>query len=299
MLINILGPALEPAQSWVAKAVLDKVVSGNATMLRSDLVGLLPLAATVFFVLAAVRMISHFLDKVLDARLKIDLQRFYFDRRLKQVPAEDVSRMIYDCEQARKMVDILQRDFWVVVIGLPAVLVWQLTLSAEWVAPLVLAASPTILLTLLLGPAVRRWSGRRLESVAVISDAVCGNDRDQLHRGQTAFFRSSVRFEVCKKAAEVITELMLWLGLGSLLLFACFVPVFPEKITGGDLAAFLVNLKLLSKPLQELSKLYTKVHECYPAVQRVFASEPSAGHSRFSSAAIHQAGPKSLLGEES
>lgn len=279
MLINILGPALEPAQSWVAKTVLDKVTAGDTTMLRSDLIGLLPLAATVFIVLATVRMVSHLLDKVLDAHLKIDMQRFYFDRRLKQVPAEDVSRMIYDCEQARKIVDILQKDMWVVLIGLPAVILWQLKLSADWVTPLVLAALPAMLLTLVLGPAVRRWSGRRLESVAAISGAVCENDRDQLCDGQAAFFHSSVRFEVCKKATEVLTDLMLWLGLAFLLLFAWFIPVFPEKITGGDLAAFLVNLKLLSKPLQELGKLYMKAHECYPAIQRVFASEASTDQS--------------------
>lgn len=276
ILINVLGPALEPAQSWIAKVALDKLTGSNATMLRTDLIGLLPMTATAFIVLATVRMISHVLDRVLDAQLKIDMQRFYFDRRLKQVPAEDVSRMIYDCEQARKMVDILQKDMWVVVIGLPAVIVWQLKLSADWVTPLVLAALPAMLLTLVLGPAVRRWSGRRLESIAAISSAVCGNDREQLCDGQTAFFHSSVRFEVCKKATEVLTDLMLWLGLAFLLLFAWFVPIFPEKITGGDLAAFLVNLKLLSKPLQELGKLYMKAHECHPAVQRVFVRQLSA-----------------------
>jgi len=261
--LSILGPALEPAQGWAAKSVLDRITQKNRVLARSDLIVFLP------GVLAALHMVSHVLDKVLDARIKIDLQRSYLERQFLRLPGEDVPKTIYDCEQARKIVDIVQRDMWVVLIGLPAVLVWQLRLAPEWVIPLALASVPPLCITLFLGPAVSRWSRRRLEAVTAISGAVCENDRARLLQSQALFYRSSVWFEVCKKSTDVAGQLALWLGLAVLLAASRFVPVLPDEVTAGDLALFVVNLKLIGKPFQELGRLYVKIHESYPAVIRV------------------------------
>jgi hypothetical protein len=272
IVFGIAAPALQPAQAWIAKSVLDRLTTRGVSFDRQELLSFFPLVIGVFALLGGIQFVRHALDKILDAQLKIDFQRFYFDHHRCGSAAEDVSRTFNDCEQARKMVDILQTDIWVVAIGLPAVLVWQLRLAREWVVPLLVTTLPALALVVFLGPLVGRWSRRRLEALARISGAVCASDRSGLHAGQAVFFRSSVCFEVYKKAAEVLGELVLWLGLAVLLLGSAFLPLLPEQISAGELASFLVNVNLLRKPLQEAGKMYVKIHESYPGVLRVFAS---------------------------
>jgi len=274
MTLSILGPALEPAQSWLAKEVLDGLTKKGAVLRRGDLPVFVPLVLGVLAVLAGISLLGHLLDKILDAKLKIDFQRFYFDRHLRYHAGEDISRTFNDCEQARKMVDILQRDIWVIVIGLPSVLIWQMHLASGWVVPLIVATLPSLLFTVLLGPFVRRWSRRRLEAMAGISGAVCDVDRPRLHRSQRVYYRSSVWFELTKKSAEVLTDFILWTGLAVVLLFSWMLPILPEQVYAGDLAAFVVNIRLLGKPLREVGKLYVKVHESHPAVLRIFTPAP-------------------------
>lgn len=77
-----------------------------------------------------------------------------------------------------------------------------------------------------------------------------------------------LRFEVVKQAAEVIGDMTRWVGLAVILLISPLTPIIPHEISAGALAAFLVNLKLLGKPVQELGKMYIKLQESYPAVLR-------------------------------
>lgn len=270
IILSIISPIVEPVQAFMAKNILDRLTAKNAVFLRHNIAGFIPLIARIFIILTAIRLINHLADKIVDARLKIAFQQFYFDRQLRQNAGEDVSRTINDCEQARKIVDVIQKDIWVVIIGLPSVLIWQMRLAAEWVLPLVFSAVPALCFTFLFGPSIRRWSRRRLESLASISRAVCDTNRYNLCTGQKDFYRSSVLFELYKKSAEIFGELMLWFGLAVLLFFARFIPILPETISAGDFASFIINLKLISKPLHEMGKIYVKIHESYPAVLRVF-----------------------------
>lgn len=265
----IAAPAIEPAQAWLAKTALDRLTSGQDTLLRDELIQFLPLVVGVFFVLGSVKLVGKLLDKAFDARLIIDLQRIYFERRGETDPSEHVTRTLNDCEQARKVFDLLQKDIWQLVIGLPAVLIWQLQIGPEWILPLLLATLPTLAFTLLFGPLVQLWSHRQLLGTVGVGMAAGRGERDDFHQRQEHLFGVVIRFEVVKQAAEVIGDMTQWLGLAVILLISPLIPIIPHEISAGALAAFLVNLKLIGKPVQELGKMYIKLRESYPAVLRV------------------------------
>jgi hypothetical protein len=42
----------------------------------------------------------------------------------------------------------------------------------------------------------------------------------------------------------------------------------PEQVSAAQIGVFLVNLKLMNKPLSEVTKVYNKVREGWPAVRR-------------------------------
>ncbi|MCZ7649502.1 MAG: hypothetical protein M5U26_30295 [Planctomycetota bacterium] len=273
ILPSILAPIVEPAQAWVAKFAVDSMTKEGATFSREELLRFVPWAVAVFLALAVIKLLGTFVDKMFDERLKIELQRAYFDRRPNKDPGEDIARTLNDAEQARKVADIVQRDIWLVVVGLPAVLLWQMKLAPNWISALLLAAAPSLLLTVLLGRFVQRLSHRRLKAMAAISDAVNRDHRADLHSEQEAYYRASVGFELCKKGTEVLTESLQWLGLIAVLLLATVFPLLPEEVSAGELAAFLVNLKLIGKPLNQIGVMYVKFREAQPALVRIFHPE--------------------------
>lgn len=267
---NVISPAIEPAQAWLTKSVLDDLTKGNSTFSRTELVEYIPLVLVIFVTLAFFKLVGEIVDKIFDERLRIDFQRIYFDRKPQASAGEDIARTLNDCDQARKIVDLIQKDIWKIVIGLPAVLLWQLSIAAEWLIPLVLAIIPTLILTLYFGPWIQNWSQHKLHDLASVSDAVGLNNRNQFHSNQESYFKSAIKFEFFKKTTDVVSELTQWLGLIVLLLISSFFPLIPDTITAGEIGAFIINLKLISGPIKEIGKSYTKVKESYPAILRVF-----------------------------
>ncbi|MFN3579607.1 MAG: hypothetical protein ACK4VV_03945 [Pseudomonas sp.] len=241
--------------------------------MRDELIQFVPTVAAVFLILGGLKLAGKIVDKLYNERLFISLQRIYFSRRGDIRASEHISRTQNDCEQARKLADLLQKDIWQVAIGLPAVIIWQLNLASEWVLPLLLSTLPSLIFVIYFGPFIQRWSHARLKSQADVSDAVGDGNEQTLHRGQEGYFRATIRFEFFKQSSDISADMMQWLGLLLILLISPFVPIIPAELNAGDLAAFLVNLKLIGKPIQSVAKMYTKVRESYPAVVRVLYPE--------------------------
>ena len=273
---NMIAPAIEPAQAWLAKTALDRLTEGSNTFMRDELIQFVPTVAAVFLILGGLKLAGKIVDKLYDERLFITLQRTYFRRRGDIRSSEHITRTLNDCEQARKVADLLQKDVWQVVIGLPAVIIWQLNLASEWVLPLLLSTLPSLIFVIYFGPFIQRWSHARLRSQADVSNSVGDGNEETMHQHQEGYFRATIRFELFKQGAEISADMMQWLGLLLILLISPVIPIIPAELNAGDLAAFLVNLKLIGKPIQEVAKMYAKVRESYPAIIRVLY--PDAGH---------------------
>lgn len=79
-------------------------------------------------------------------------------------------------------------------------------------------------------------------------------------------------YQGLKWFADEALDILMWmfLGLWILLAYAFDFGFLPEDIELVEAAAFLINFKLLAKPLGDIGKVYTKWREAYPAAERVF-----------------------------
>ncbi|MEX2491676.1 MAG: hypothetical protein WD425_07925 [Nitrospirales bacterium] len=270
ILPNMITPALEPAQAWIAKNVLNGITEGEATFPIEDLLPYVWIAVAVFVGLGLLHLAEKISNRMLDDRLFIELQRTWFDRRGQRCPGEQVARAMNDCESARKVLDLFQKELWTVVIGLPAVVIWQLSLAPEWLPALLLAASPPFIAALFFGGLIQNASLRVLRFVAAVGSAVASGDRADLYVQQENFYRNRVLFEVWKQCSETTAEFARWLGIVMVLLISVsgVWAVVPPEVTAGEVGLFLVNVSLLAKPLAEVAKVHNKIREGWPGVCR-------------------------------
>ncbi len=278
ILPNIVKPAFEPVQAWLVRDVLKKLTRGTSTYTLTDLLHYAPLAVGIFLALGLLSIWEKMSNRMLDDRLLITLQRTWFDRRPQVDPAEQSARAFYDCENARKPLDLFQKELWMVVIGLPSVFIWQLSLDATLLPAMLVAAIPPFLVALLFGGFIGRASRNVLIAFAAIGRAVGRGRRDQLHDEQEKFYRHRVRFEMWKQSSEIIADFAGWAGIAAVLILSWsgLWKLLPQEVTPSQIGLFLVNLKLLNKPLSEAAKVYNKVREGWPAVQRVLRPNPDA-----------------------
>lgn len=282
ILPNILTPALEPAKAWITKEVLNEVSKGDHLFLLTDLLSYAPIAVGVFLVLGLLKMAEKITSRMLNDRLLIDLQRAWFDRRTQDCIGAQVARSMNDCENARKILDLFQKEFWRVSVGLPAVIIWQLSLSPTMLPALLVASIVPFLTALLFGGLIQQYSSNILKLVSNVSSAVATGNKEQLYSQQELFYKNRIRFEFWKQSSEVTADFAYWLGLVMVLLLAVFniLPVLPEAVSATEIGVFLVNLKLINSPLSDISKVYNKVREAWPAVVRTLAptlEEPAYG----------------------
>jgi len=271
---TIVHAALEPSLAWMGKSFVDDL-QGQDTALQGSLLNYALVFGGVITGLAVIKFGNQILNKVYESRLIIVLQRAYLERRGASRGAEDVSRLLYDTEQAKRGLDIIYKDSWKIVSQTVSVVVWQLSLAPQWLPALVLTVVPPMALVLLFGRWIQQASLEILGLQGQIAGST-GRDRQlQLFRHQESFFRYGVRLEALKAGAEVMMDLLTWFGLLLLAILALVVnlKILPQEITAGDLALFAVNLNLLSKPLGEIVKVYNKGRESYPAVLRVLQPE--------------------------
>ncbi len=270
ILPNVIKPAVEPIQAWLAKEVLAEISKGERLFWMTELLEYAPLAIGVFFALGLLHIAEKLTNRMLDDRLLISLQRTWFERRGEGCIGEQVARSMNDCENARKILDLFQKELWLVVVGLPAVILWQLSLAPELLPALLVTSALPFLVALLFGGLIHRYSLNVLRLVAAVASAVARGERTDLYREQEGFYHNRIRFELWKQMSEATADFAYWVSLVLVLLLTTsgLWPLLPEQLSAAQIGVFLVNLKLISKPLSEITKVYNKWREGWPAVRR-------------------------------
>lgn len=267
-----LKAAVTPAYSWLAHEGVAAMRVADATLLSLALY-LVPLAAGIAVAVALVEFGEKLASKAMEARLLVDLQRTYLGRRSGESAPRDVSQVLYGCEVARKGFEVVYKDGWRIPVEITGVLLWQAALGAEWLPLLIGAVIPALGCVWFAGRALERTSRQILEGQRGLAATTAREREGEFASLQEAIFTGTIRFEVLKWLTERGLDAALWLSVA-----ACIATVWwidPARLPGGGeiagAAAFLVNLRLLMKPLSDIGKVYTKWREASPAIRPVYA----------------------------
>lgn len=272
-LMGALGAnaALQPSFAWMSKQLFDTIEKGiTEPLILFKNHGTLFIAVSLGLI--TIKFGEKILNKMVETRLIIDLQRTYMARRRSSCPASDVSQILYGSEVAKKGFEAIYKETWKIVTGTGSVLIWQLSLGAKWIPLMVLSVIPSIIFVWFFGVNIQQTSNDILNHQSGIAASTNGNRIKRLQYHQERFFKSVLKFEFFKWCAEEAMDIVMWATLALLVVSAWYfnLGLLPENVALGGLAAFLVNLKLLAKPLGDIGKVYTKWREAYPALQRGF-----------------------------
>ena len=275
---TVLSVSLEPSLALLGRNFVNQL-QDDSTALEDSLVSYVLVFGGVLVGLGLIKFGDKVLNKIYDLRLIIALQRTYLERRHQERGAQDIARLLYDCDQAKGGMDILYKDAWKIVAGVVSVLVWQLSLAPEWLPALVLAVLPPVLIVLAFGHWIQRLSLDMLRLQGQIAASTDEVNRLRLFAHQETFFQRTIRLEFFKKGSEVLIDLLAWVGLLAVIFLASLwdIGLLPEEVRAGDLALFAVNLNLLSKPMGDIGKVYNKGREAYPALLRVLQPDRAIG----------------------
>jgi len=267
---TVLSVALEPSLALLGRNFVNQL-QDDSTSLEDSLVSYVLVFGGVLVGLGLIKFGDKVLNKIYDLRLIIALQRTYLERRHQERGAQDIARLLYDCDQAKGGMDILYKDAWKIVVGVVSVLMWQLSLAPEWLPALILAVLPPVLIILAFGHWIQRLSLDMLRLQGQIAASTDEVNRLRLFAHQETFFQRTIRLEFFKKGSEVLIDLLAWVGLLAVIFLASLwdIGLLPDEVRAGDLALFAVNLNLLSKPMGDIGKVYNKGREAYPALLRV------------------------------
>ncbi|MDZ7823168.1 MAG: hypothetical protein U5K75_03405 [Ahrensia sp.] len=272
MALITISSAIAPSIAWITKEVLADVSVISKEALIAILIAWGPLYFLIKgsnFVLGAIEKV---IDKLIDVRLLIILQRLYLDRRTDEVHGRDTSQVLFGARVANKGFDVIYKRAWKIITTLVSVFVWQLALGPEWIALMVLSVIIPSIFVWMLGPRVQELSKTILDRHEDIASSTERRKRGLFEEAQRGWMNSSIRFEFFKWFLNEGASALLWTNLG-LLVFASYFFGFglvPETVELPVAAAFLVNLRLVAKPLMSISKEYSKWREAYPAMLTVF-----------------------------
>lgn len=272
--------ALEPGAAWVAKDAVGALEKAQGTL--ADLA--LPNASLYLAIalgLALLRLAEHLSNKVYEATVVFALQRVLLRRRPEVRPGEDATRMVYDCIEAKKALSPLYTNLWRDLCKLAAVALWQLSLAPAWLPALGLSLLPPVVGILGLAPHVQKAKRRVLEDNCRVTAHAPEGVTDGLLRSQRRLLGRFVRLEAWTGGMEALIRLSAWPFLLALVLVcrALDLPLMPARLAMGDLAAVLVGLALLQKPVVELGKSYVTLRGNWPALMRsLYPHLPEGGH---------------------
>jgi ABC-type multidrug transport system fused ATPase/permease subunit len=270
ILSTIVVVSLEPSLAWFSKTVVDNLKKGKVD-LDSSLLQYGMIFAGLLLGLGLLKFGDKLIDKIYELKLVIRLQQIYLQRRTEDRGVEDISRVIFDCEKSKAGLDIIHKDAGKIIFQTISVIVWQFSLAPQWLPALLIAVVPPVFVGFVFGPFIQRSSLNRLRAQQAIASSTGADQQAEFQQHQHQFFRHTLRLEVFKSSTEILMDLVTWFGLLMLVLASLILPIrlLPQQIEAGDLALFVVNLNLLSKPLGEIVKVYNKGREAYPALVRV------------------------------
>jgi ABC-type multidrug transport system fused ATPase/permease subunit len=270
ILPNIISPAVAPVQAWLAKEVLQEISQGERWFTLGELLTYAPYALVIFLGLTSLHIVEKVTNRMYDDRLLIDVQRRWFEIRGDGCAGDHVAKATNDCKNVVKLFDLAQKEIWVVIIGVPAVLIWQLTLSPELLPALLVSALVPFTASLAFGAIIQQLSHKGLVLLSGVSSAIAQGNRKRLHEEQEKLYVNRVKFELTKQASEAIGDFAFWLSLVFLLLVSLsgVWELLPPELTAAQIGVFLVNLKLLNHPLSAVTKMHNKIRESWPSVRR-------------------------------
>lgn len=266
-----LKAALAPSLAWVTKAGIDAVRAAGATVFSvTETIG--PIFIAIIVAGAIIEFGEKLASKAMEVRLIIALQRIYLDRRRGESAARDVSQVLYGCDIAKKGFEVVYKDAWRIGAETLSVIVWQLSLDPEWIPLMLAAVLPALLFVWWFGPYIQRVSADLLDVQRHLAATTAQDQRGHFQSSQERMYRSTLVFEVLKWIADRGMEAVLWVVLlacaGTIYLLD--VGLLPDPTDVGAAAAFVVNLRLIAKPLSEIGKVYTKWREAWPAILPVY-----------------------------
>lgn len=274
--------ALAPSIAWITKEVLASVTEINRDIIIRLLIDWAPLYLAITGAGIFLSSLDKVFDKLIDVRLLITLQRLYLDRRDAEAEGKDASQVLFGARIANKGFDIIYKKSWKIATMVVSVFAWQLTLGAEWLGLMVLSVLTPSLFVFKLGPHVQRLSGDILMQHEDIASNTRRHRRGVFEAAQDAWMASSIKFELIKWVTDEGASVLLWTSLVALV-FASYLlglGLVPDQIDIPTAAAFLVNLKLVAKPMMEISRTYSKWREAYPAMAAVFSGGEILGKRR-------------------
>lgn len=270
VLPNIISPAVAPVQAWLAKEVLQEVSQGERWFTLVELLAYAPYAIAIFLGLTCLHIVEKVTNRMYDDRLLIDVQRRWFEIRGDGCAGDHIAKATNDCKNVVKLFDLAQKEIWVVIIGVPAVLIWQLTLAPELLPALLVSAFVPFICSLAFGAIIQQLSHKGLILISGVSSAIAQGNRKRLHEEQEKLYVNRVKFELTKQVSEAIGDFAFWLSLVFLLLVSLsgIWQLLPAELTAAQIGVFLVNLKLLNQPLSAITKMHNKIRESWPSVRR-------------------------------
>jgi hypothetical protein len=267
--------AVMPAYAWLARDAVE-TMRLPAASLAGVVAAVAPMGIVIVLAIATAEFAEKMASKAMEARLLLSLQRTYLARRAGEDAPRDVSQVLFGCEVARKGFEAVYKDGWRIPAEIIGVLAWQFSLGAEWVPLMLAAVLPALACVWLLGHRLEETSRQILAWQGGIAAATARGREGDFAATQERIFRFTLRFEVLKWFTERGLDAVLWTFVGVSALVAWWIA--PELLPGGGeiagAAAFLVNLRLLMKPLSDIGKVYVKWREAAPAIASVYGRAP-------------------------
>lgn len=261
---------IAPAFAWIAGRAVQALREPAATI-SSVLIAVGPIYILIGFVMMLAEFAEKVASKAVDARLLMELQRCYIERNRHIGGTDTVSNVLYTAEVATRGLEVVYKDFWRIPAQILAVLIWQWSISPDWVPLLLLMVVPALASVWLVGARLQNLSNEILVWQRQL--AASANNRRDDHFGevQGRIFRATVHIAILRWLTERGLDAALWgcLTISALIAIALFPSFLPTTGELAGAATFLVNLALLMKPLSDIGKVYAKWRESYPATRTI------------------------------
>lgn len=269
MIVTILHAVLDPMQGVVVKWVTDGLV-GQQGSRASTVIGYVPWYVAILVGLAALRFAEKSLKGWYDPLITFQLQRIYLRRRPRDELTAIVSRLQYDCRDARKAIEVYVRDVPGIALGLVTVFALQWSLAPQWLPALSLIVVPNLAMTIWLGRPIRHSNREMFLAVTDVARQVSAEQFARLCEKQESLYGRLWRRETWMGFSEVMMELTVWGGSLIVVYLSSLRPgllMLPD-VTAGEMALLVANVHFLSKPLGNLGKALNKFCSTEPALRR-------------------------------
>lgn len=261
--------AVEPSLAWAARDAVNALEQVAGVVARVTLPH-----AGVYISIGAVALIlrwaEHTARKVYEATVVFALQRRQVARHDVLGLTDRVTRMVYDCLEAKKALSPFFTNLWRGVFQFVSVICWQLVLVPKWVPAVLVCVMPRLVIPWMLAPRIQQAKRHVLESNSAVTECA-GNDTGAvLNRRQRVLLFGFLRLESLTGVMEAALNCSDWFVLLLMVMAArrFGIPLVPATIQMGDMAASLVALRLLNKPLLEIAKSYATFRGNWPALAR-------------------------------